>query len=144
VNASVPSLPAPGPVHRLTFEYDGDQVSLVSDQQVELIVPPTQPLERAESDSGFTVILRDADDKPLYRFTRSSPMRHDAEVFSESGDRTVERTGIDRPKGAFTVLVPDVTGAETVELFGHPLRPQAHLEKPRSLARFTLRAFEGA
>jgi hypothetical protein len=142
VNASVPPLPSPGPVRRLTFGYDGDRVSLVSERHVQLIVPPTQPLDRAESDSGFTVILRDAEGKPLYRLTRTSPMRHDAEVFSETGDRTVERVGLDRPNGAFTVLVPDIEGAETVELFGHPMRPQAHLEQPRSLASFRLRSFE--
>jgi hypothetical protein len=139
VSANASSLPRPGPVRRLTFEYDGDQISLVSEQHVDLIVPPSQPLDSAESDSGFTVILRDGQGKPLYRQTGSSPMAHDAEVFAEDG--TIQRVEVDRPKGAFTFLVPHVEGAETVELFGHPLRPQAHLESPRSLARFKVRPF---
>ena len=142
MTASVRPLPTPGPVRRLTFEYEGDRVSLVSEQHVHLIVPPTQPLESAETEGGFAVILRDRKGNPLYRLTQTSPMRHDAEVFSESGDRTLERIALEHPKGTFTVLVPDVDGADSVELYGHPLKPQAHLEAPRSLARFKLQPFE--
>ena len=131
-------------MRRLTFEYDGDRISLVSEQHVQLIVPPSQPLDQAESESGFTVILRDGQGGPLYRLTRSSPTKHDAEVFNQEGDRTIERVTVEHPKGAFTILVPDVEGAETVELFGQPLRPQAHHENPQSLASFRLRPFQAS
>jgi hypothetical protein len=134
----------PGPVRRLTFEYDGDQIRLVSEQHVRMIVPPSQPLEQADELGGFHVLLRDKLDRPVYRFTRTSPIRHDAEVFSKPGtQRSIERTPVDRPKGAFVVLVPDVPGAKTLELVGHPPRTEAHLERPQSLARFDLKPFEG-
>jgi hypothetical protein len=133
------ALPTPGPVRRLTFEYEGAQVSLVSEQVVQLIVPTSQALDRAESESGFTAILRDGEGRALYRATRSNPMGHDAEVFNQHG--AIERVSVDRPKGSFTILVPDIEGAETIELFGQPLKSQAHHDDPRSLAAFRLRSF---
>jgi hypothetical protein len=136
-------LPQPGPVRRLTFAYEGDTISLVSEQHVQMIVPPTQPLNQVDV-AGFSVLLRDQQDKPLYRFTRTSPIRYDAEVFSEPGaERSIERVPVAYPKGSFVLLVPDVPGAKTLELVDHPQRADALRERPRSLARFELKPFEG-
>jgi hypothetical protein len=136
--------PQSGPVRRLTFEYDGDRIRLISEQHVRMIVPPTQPLDQADGVGGFSVLLRDERDRPVYRFTRTSPIRHDAEVFSEPGrERSIERVPVEHPKGAFVVLVPDVPGAKTLELVGQPLRADAFREQPQSLARFELKPFEG-
>jgi hypothetical protein len=144
-SGSGPVPPAqPGPVRRLTFEYDGDQIRLVSEQHVRMIAPPSQPLEQAEALGGFHVLVRDEQERPVYRFTRTSPIKHDAEVFNEPGaERSVQRVAVDHPKGAFVVLVPEVPGAKTVELVGHPPRADAFREQPTTLARFELKPFEG-
>ena len=134
----------PGPVRRLTFEYDGDQIRLVSEQHVRMIVPPSPPPEQADALGGFQVLLRDEQDQPVFRLTRTSPIPRDAEVFSPPGaERSIERTPVDRPKGAFVLLVPDVPGAKTLELVGPPGSADALREQPQSLARFPLRPFEG-
>jgi hypothetical protein len=145
-NSGTPPLqPAqPGPVRRLTFEYEGDQIRLVSEQHVRMIVPPSQPLEQAETLGGFHVLLRDQRGEQVYRFTRTSPIQHDAEVFNEpQSERSVERVPVGRPKGAFVVLVPDVPGAKTLELVGPPPRPDAFQERSYTLARIELKPFEG-
>jgi hypothetical protein len=130
----------PGPVRRLTFEYDGDQIRLVSEQHVRMIVPP----EQADALGGFQVLLRDQQDQPVLRFSRTNPIRHDAEVFSPPGaDQSIARVPVDRPKGSFVLLVPDVPGARTLELVGPPASAAALREQPRSLARFALKPFEG-
>jgi hypothetical protein len=131
----------PGPVRRLTFEYDGDQIRLVSEQHVRMIVPPP---EQADALVGFQVLLRDQQDQPVLRFSRTNPIRHDAEVFSPPGaDQSIARVPVDRPKGSFVLLVPDVPGARTLELVGPPASAAALREQPRSLARFALKPFEG-
>jgi hypothetical protein len=144
-SGNVPSQPAqPGPVRRMTFEYDGDQIRLADEQHVQMIVPPSQPLEQTQPVAGFSVLLRDQQERPVYRFTRTSPMQHDAEVFGEPGaDDSITRVGVDRPKGTFVVLVPDVPGAKALELVGHPPQPNAFSAEPQYLARFELKPFEG-
>jgi hypothetical protein len=135
----------PGPVRRMTFEYDGDQIKLVSEQHVQMIVPPSQPLEQQPHEvSGFSVLLRNRQEQPVYRFTRTSPIQHDAEVFNPPGaDDSITRVPVEKPQGAFVVLVPDVPGAKTLELVGHPPQPNMFGAQPQSLARFELKPFEG-
>lgn len=128
----------PGPVHRLTFDYEGDRISLVSDQIVNMIGPPGQPLEEAETTTGFSVIVRDAADRALYRRTGSSPIRSDAEVFSDDPSTPLHRVPVQEPRGTFVMLVPHVEGAVSVELVGPPSgRPDRFRESLR-LARFPL------
>src|SRR5262245_51901403 len=102
ISGSAPPPPAqPGPVRRLTFEYDGDQIRLVSEQHVRMIVPSSQPPEQAGAAGGLQVLLRDQQDQPVLRLARSNPIQHDAEVFSPPGaERSIERAPVDRPKGS--------------------------------------------
>jgi hypothetical protein len=139
-DANAPLQPAQaGPVLRLTFEYDGDQIRLVSQQHVRMIIPPSQPLEPTGEISGFQVLLRDEQERPLYRLTRTSPRKHDTEVFSEPGaERSIQRTPASRPQGSFIVLVPELPGGKTLEFLGQPLRPDALSAKSQSLGRFEL------
>ena len=139
-NANAPLQPAQaGPVLRLTFEYDGDQIRLVSQQHVRMIIPPSQPLGQTVEASGFQVLLRDEQGRPLYRLTRTSPLKHDTEVFNEPGaERSIERTPASRPTGSFVVLVPELPGANTLEFVGQPLRPDALSAQSQSLGRFEL------
>ena len=130
----------PGPVRRLTFEYDGDQIKLVSDKPVTMIVPPVQPSEAQPGHGALSLVLRDDADRALLHVTRANPIRYDAEVFSPDGDRTMQRVPVERPKGAFTILVPDHPDARKIELIGTPLKPEAHAEPARSLATFALKA----
>jgi hypothetical protein len=132
-------LPQPEPVLRLTFGYEGDKITLLSEQEVTMIAPPSHPLERVESTSGFSVIVRDASGNPVYRRVVENPVRHDVEVFSPDPKQSIRRVSVQRPKGTFVILIPGIKGAQTLEFFGPPLRPQAHREPPQMLARFTLK-----
>ena len=144
IGSARPQPGQPGPVRRLTFEYDGDQIRLVSEQHVRMIMPPSPPPEQSDALGGFEVLLRDQQDQPVLRFSRTNPIRHDAEVFSPPGaDQSIARVPVDRPRGSFVLLVPDVPGAITLELVGSPASPDALREQPRSLARFALKPFEG-
>jgi hypothetical protein len=128
----------PGPVHRLTFDYEGDRISLVSDQVVKMIGPPGQPLDEAETSAGFSVIVRDAADRALYRRTGSSPIRSDAEVFSDDPSTPLHRVPVQEPRGTFVMLVPHVEGAVSVELVGQPSGRPERFRESRRLARFPL------
>jgi len=137
-NAAGQSGAQPGPVRRLTFRYDGDRIELVSDQTVMMTVPRPEPGDAAPPHGALSFVMRDDQDQPLARVVHVSPLAHDAEVFPPPGE-SPQRVPVAQPKGAFTVLVPDVPGAQKIELIGPPLKPDAHHEPPQRLGTFPLR-----
>src|SRR5205085_5091429 len=87
---------------RLTFEYEGSNPKLVSTQRVEMILPPTEPLEGHEDQTGFWFTLSDAQGKPVYRRNIHPPIAYDREVFSDDPNHpSVHRVPVKRPKGTF-------------------------------------------
>ncbi len=131
-------MPGPVPVRRLTFTYDGTDVRLVSEQRVDMILPPSHPTDLLARQGGFQVILRDDRGVPIYGRVIPTPFQFDREVFDDDPARSVRRVPEARPRGTFVVLVPALDSARRLEFFGHPLKPEGHLEAPRRLASFEL------
>ncbi len=127
-----------GGVLRLTFQYEGDRISLVSRQRVDMTLPPSHPLQEPEGQSGFWFTVRDRDERPLYRRVMESPIRVDAEVFSPDPSDNIQRVAVARPRGTFVLLVPEVEAAWTLTLHMHPVEPGAQALRAREIARFTL------
>jgi hypothetical protein len=105
---------------RLIYSYDGDDVRLQSRQPVEMLAPPSDPVEGYENQTGFWTEVRDAQGSVLHRQIMHNPVRRDAEVFSPDPERSIARVPIERPHGAFAVVVPLVPGADHVALMGVP------------------------
>jgi len=126
-------------VLRLTFEYEGSNVKLISSQRVQMIIPPTQALQGHEEQTGFWVMVSDNAGTPVYRRVLHNPIQMDREVFSNDPQHpSVHRVPVERPKGTFVVLVPDIPGAQNVQLFSPPLTPEGRGKPARELARFNL------
>lgn len=105
---------------RLTFSYDGPDLRLESRQPVEMLAPPSDPVEGYAHQTGFWTEVRDAQGSVLHRRIMHDPVRRDAEVFSPDPEHSIARVPIERPRGAFTVLVPLMPGADHVALMGVP------------------------
>ena len=124
---------------RLTFEYEGSVVKLVSAQSIDMILPMSQPLDTQQDQAGFWFTLTDSDGKPVYRRVVNNPIGYDREVFSsDPAQPSIQRVPTPKPKGTFVLLVPDLTEARTVRLYSHPLEPAAHSQPARELASFTI------
>lgn len=132
-----------GPVHRLTFDYRGGEISLVSDQVVNMITAQSQPLDEPTPAAGFSAIVRDAADHALYRVTAVGPIGYDAEVFSDDPSTSLHRVTVDDPQGTFVVLVPHLEGAANIEIIGPPLARDGRTGESQRLARFPLRSPQG-
>jgi len=74
---------------RLIFEYDGENVRLVSRQHVDMAPPPSDALDGFAGQKGFWAELRGADGGLLYRQVMHDPIRRDVEVFSDDPLQTI-------------------------------------------------------
>jgi hypothetical protein len=124
---------------RILFEYDGDDVRLVSRQPVEMVPPPSDALDGFEGQKGFWAELRGADGGLLHRQVMHDPIRRDVEVFSDDPAQTISRAPVAHPKGAFALVVPDIEGAEHVALVSSPLDERTASSPAAEIARFPLR-----
>jgi hypothetical protein len=101
---------------RLTFSYQGDQVKLVSQQPVEMTVPPSDPVKGYEQQKGFWAELKSDQDKTLFRRVLHNPTRNDAEVFSDDPEQSISRAPAPNRKGVFVVVVPHTEKGREVTL----------------------------
>ncbi len=116
MTASGDDVPAPARALRLTFSFRGDDVRLVAQQAIDVVTPPTDPVEGFERQQGFWAELQAPDGRTLYRRVLRDPAAGDVEVFGPAAERTVARAPVEQVQGVFSVLVPDVPEADTVVL----------------------------
>ena len=129
----------PAKAVRMIFAFDGEHVHLISQQPVEMVLPPSDPVQGSEGQKGFWYELRDAQDRPLYRRVIHNPMREDVEVFSDDPKQSLARQTVPNRKGVFVVVVPDTEDGHTVTLSSSPRRVQMAHQPATEIARFPLR-----
>jgi hypothetical protein len=108
---------------RLTFSYQGDQVKLISQEPVEMTLPPSDSLRGYEAHKGFWAELKSDQDKTLFRRVLHNPTRNDAEVFSDDPEQSISRAPAPKRKGVFVVLVPHSEKGREVTLSRSGGRP---------------------
>lgn len=99
---------------RLIFSYDGDEVTLVSQQVVDMV--PTGPFFGEPQTPGHYVEVRSAEGNVLAGAPASNAFVGTAEVFPENAGEPIVRVDVERPRGAFTVLVPAPEASSEVAL----------------------------
>jgi len=142
--------PAPTRAMRLIFEYEGDQVRLVSQQPVDVAVTGFD-IARAQH-PGYYVDTRNAAGQALARVPARGAFSGTAEVFPEQPGEPITRVDVANPRGAFTVVVPVPEAADHVTVVHvAPAKPEAAMPASRptspvpggaeitDLARFPLR-----
>jgi hypothetical protein len=104
----------PMPSRRLIFEYDGDQVRLVSQQPVEMAITGFD-IARTEL-PGYYIDIRNAENRTLSRVPASNAFSASMEVFPENPGEKITRIDVEKPRGAFTVVIPAPSDADHVGL----------------------------
>lgn len=138
---------APRRAIRLVFEYEGDEVRLVSQSRIEKVLPQTDQSADALEFRGTWSEVRDADGATLDRRVLVDPMPRDAEVFPEQLGAEIRREPLERPSGVFTLLVPDVEGADHVAVLSNSpgqVGVRTAEAGPTELVRVDLSTVEGA
>ena len=98
------SQPPPTRAMRLIFEYEGNQVRLVSQQPVEMAITGSDIAQVEQP--GYYVDTRDARDRTLARVPARNAFSASVEVFPEKPGEPISRVDVAQPRGAFTVVVP--------------------------------------
>lgn len=140
------SQPASASSVRLIFEYEGDEIRQVSQQEVNVEPPPANPETATADEAGFWLELRDDRLRVLHRQIMHDPVMTHPEVFSNEPGKTIARSETSRQKGAFTVLVPRIAASDHLAFIR--MDPQTRLEAARDMeggapageiARFSLK-----
>jgi len=105
------SVPPPSGV-RLIFAYEGDEVTLVSQERVDVAVTGFDAAPEARS--GHFAEVRGADGQGLTRVPLAAAFPESVEVFPESPDEAITRVPNLTRSGAFTVIVPARPEARSV------------------------------
>jgi hypothetical protein len=131
------------PAMRLLFSYDGEEVTLTSQQRLEMALPASD-LQEPQDRAGFWAEVRDADGEVLDHRAMPDPLRTDVEVFSPG--ETPRWVALDRPQGAFTVVVADHLEADHVALVANDtaaIRARFTSPGPHEIGRFALEPHPG-
>jgi hypothetical protein len=123
----------PVPALRLIFEYDGDEVRLVSQHPVDMVVPGVDLAQVPHP--GHYVETRSAEDVPLARVPVREAFATSAEVFPERPGEPITRVDLPQAKGAFTVVVP--AGAQAARVALLQVRAPEELKAARAGTRAT-------
>ena len=83
---------------RLIFEYEGDQVRLVTQQPVDVSITGVD-LTHTQRE-GYYVYTSDASGRVLARVLARGAFQHGVEVFPERAGEPITRMDVDRPRGA--------------------------------------------
>jgi hypothetical protein len=122
------SVEAPGAAVRLIVEYDGDRLTLVSQQQVSVAVTGFD-LDQAQGlKPGPYAEVRDREGETLAYVPIRDAMSTSVEVFPEEPGGEITRTDVERATGAFTVVVPVAPTASEVAIIRVPPAPSTEAE----------------
>lgn len=105
---------------RLIVEYDGDRLSLVSQQRVDVAVTAPGVSTRAALSPGTYAEVRGAAGEALADVSIPEALGTSVEVFPEDPDAPITRTDVEHPSGAFTVVVPAGPAARQVAIVRVP------------------------
>jgi len=116
---------------RLIFEYEGDQIRLVSQQETDVEPPLSDPKTAPAEQAGFWLEVRDAKLRVLHRQIMYDPVMTHPEVFSDQSGKNIVRSETPMRKGAFTVLVPRMATSDHLAFIR--INPQIRARAERKL-----------
>ena len=105
---------------RLIFTYHSMQPQLISQQQIEMMAPPSDSIDEFEGHSGFWVELRDAEENLLYRQIMHNPIQLEYEAPSGDPERPFTHVKNEATDGTFMVIVPYLEQASTLVMHSSP------------------------
>lgn len=116
---------------RLTFSYEGNDIKLISKQNIEKVLqPPSLQSHIQQGQTGSWYELSDENQRLLHRQIIDNPIKVDAEVFSDT--ESISRVKLSEIRGTFSIVVPNIPESKNFDLFSSPVISEGirGLQKP--------------
>ena len=123
---------------RLTFSYEGNNVSLISEQNIEKMLPPSTQFDNLQNQAGFWYELTDTRKNVIYRQLIDNPIKEDMEVFSDDPKQSITRQKRTDIRGTFSIVIPNIPEANSFDLFNNPLASEDIRDSQRAQNIFHL------
>jgi hypothetical protein len=109
---------SPTKAKRLTFSYENNRIKLISEQEIEKIIPPSTTSTELENKSiNFLLEINDDHNNTIYRQVIENQIKTDIEIFPIHTKEPIIRKNVSEIKGAFSVVIPDHPQAESLDIF---------------------------
>jgi hypothetical protein len=128
---------------RLTFSYEGDNITLVSRQKVDKFLPSSALSVNPPVSSKSWFELSDPQRNLIHTRSLDNLIKKDMEVFSEDPNNSIHRQKIPDIKGTFSILIPDIPNATNFDIFTLPVTTDSALMAENKKNVFHLNIKEG-
>jgi hypothetical protein len=106
---------------RLTFQYKGTDIKLISQYVLEKVIPPSN-FTKSQNQSGVWYEIIGSQNDIIYSRGISNALRTDIEVFSNEPDKeSIVREKVPQIEGTFSILIPDIPEAKSLSIFSSPI-----------------------
>jgi len=133
-----------GKAIRLTFSYEGDNITLVSRQKVDKFLPSSALSVNPPVSSKSWFELSDPQRNLIHTRSLDNLIKKDMEVFSEDPNNSIHRQKIPDIKGTFSILIPDIPNATNFDIFTSPVTTDSALMAENKKNVFHLNLQEGS
>ncbi len=123
---------------RLDFRYENYNILLESQTRIEIIPPPSDPIEQADDYNGYYVKLTDGEGRVIYVQRLQNPFRTETEAYGEDAASRVTYERLKDPDLTFSILIPDPGFVFTLEIINNPLLPEFFFKLARQTFTFTI------
>jgi hypothetical protein len=106
---------------RLTFSYEGNNIKLISRQNIEKVLHSPVQNYIQENHTGSWYELSDDQQRLLHRQIIDNPIKVDVEVFSDNTTESISRHRLSDIRGAFSIVIPDIPDGKNFDLFSSPV-----------------------
>ena len=134
-----PDPTAPAYALRLTFDYQGTAIRLTDSRRVEMMTPPVVAPAPQPGQSGYWIQVTDTAGRVVYHRSLHNPIAVDTEAYAPDRTQSITRVPLPTIEGQFTVLIPDLPGAQAFALLG-PADPRSPSTPARELLRLDVEA----
>ena len=123
---------------RLDFRYENYNIALVSQTRIEIIPPPSDPIEQADDYNGYYVKLTDGEGRVFYVQRLQNPFRTETESYGDDAPGPITYESLKDPDLTFSILIPDPGAVFTFEIINNPLLPELFFRIARQSFTFTV------
>ena len=123
---------------RLDFRYWNYNIILESQTRVDILPPPSDPIEEAVEYNGCYVRLTGPDGSVFYVQRLQNPFRTEAEAYGTGEEGAISYELLKEPDLTFTILIPDPGFVFTLEIVNNPLQQELFFRAARQTFTFTI------